>query len=924
MRRLPAQSMYDHGVMTAVFLILAFGSGAASLIYQVVWMRRLALVFGSTTLATSTVLAAFLGGLAVGTVLWARFADRRSRSTLIIFGVVEVATGLYGLASLGIFRGVEAIYLAAYPSIAGYAGLYATLQFLLCAMAIVPPALLMGASLPLLIHRLNADAEFVHRVGAVYGWNTLGAAAGAALATFRLIPGVGLFGAVAVAAVINLLVGFAAFFTSSRWSEAEPSVEPERAEIRRDQTTTFVLLAGIALSGFAAITFEIVWARLLAMIMGSSVYAFGTLVVVILLGLGTGSAIYGGVKRTAEGHQKLFALLEGLIALTGAASLLLLPRMPGWFLRFFPLFRENFDLQVTAYFIIAAAVALVPSLFFGATFPAVVGALGGDVGWRPGKTIGITYAVNTIGTVAGAWLTGFILISRIGVHATAIVGVLAAAAASLLVWARCAERMLPRLPALGPSVAAMLLILAVPNWPQQVFAAGIGFFAPRYGSGETLEEVVNRMRLLYYRDGVSATISVDETGSDLFYRSNGKTDASTQPGDTANQMLLGHLPMLLHPEPREVFVLGLGTGMTAAAVARYPVQGIDIVELEPAGIEAARYFDSYTNRVLDDPRVEMIIGDGRNRLLAVPKQYDVVISDPSDLWVAGISSLATVEYYQTVRARLRQGGVFAQWIHTHTLLPEDFALVTATFHAVFPHIQIWMSSQGDLIFVGAADPVAWDFNRLKKHFDQTAGVAEDMKAIGIWHPFALFGAYVLGETETAALAAEASGLHTDDHPVLEFRTPRSLYVETTPMIAQELNRFRKADPPVVPGFDLERDLDAEGNYLLGFAYASVGRPDLGVKYMEKSTTMAPNEPQFFVGLAHQYQQTGRIPEAQAAYEKALNLDLNNVEALLSLGEIRLELGQIEWTRLLAERALRLAPQNARAHALVDRLQEAER
>jgi len=470
----------------------------------------------------------------------------------------------------------------------------------------------------------------------------------------------------------------------------------------------------------------------------------------------------------------------------------------------------------------------------------------------------------------------------------------------------------------------VLVILAIPSWPREVFAAGIGFFAPRYGNGETLEEIVGQMELLYYRDGVSATISVDRTGEALFYRSNGKTDASTQPGDTANQMLLGHIPMLLHPAPQDIFVLGLGTGMTAAAVARYPVKTIDIVEAEPAGIPAARFFDNYTNRVLEDPRVHLIIGDGRNRLLADQKQYDVIISDPSDLWVAGIGSLATLEYYRTVAARLRSGGVFAQWVHTHTLLPEDFDLLVATFHAAFPQTRIWMSAQGDLIFVGTREPATWDYRRLNQHFEKTAGVADDLKSIGIWTPYALFAAHVLGEAETDALVHNVAGVHTDDHPVLEFRTPRSLYVDTTPMIVQELDRYHQLNPPAIASFDPQHDLDAEGAYLLGFAYGSLGRTELGITYMQRSTTMAPDRPMFFVGLANQYRHAGRLAEALTAYETALNLDLNNVEALLSLGEIRLDAGQIEWTRLLAERALRLEPQNARAHALVDRLQETER
>ena len=952
-------------VMSLVLLVMAVASGAASLAYQVVWMRRLALVLGSTTLATSTVLAAFLGGLAIGTWLWGRVADRRPQSTLIVFAVIEIATGLYGFASLWIFRGVEALYLAAYPALADRASLFTGLQFVLSALAILPPVILMGGSLPLLarmmMRRMVVDAGGIVRcAGALYGWNTLGAAAGAAAATYALLPAVGLTATVRLAAAVNLLVGAAAFAAfkherlrmQARAERERDSAKPPTkgaassidARSRKqaeplatasspmpsgvigdlpDPMTRFLILMGFALSGFAATTFEIVWTRLLAMVMGSSVYAYGTLIVVVLAGLGLGSALYSREQRTAEEHQRAFALRACWITFTAALSVIILPRIPLLFVRYFPLFRDAFGWQIAAHFAVAAMVALIPSLLFGATFPAAVGSLGGSAA-RLGRTIGAAYAANTIGTVAGAWLAGFVLIPTIGLRATMTIGVLAAAATGASVWWRVRSPRLLRLPALAPAVAGVLIAVLVPAWPREVFAAGIGFFAPRYGIGEAFDDIVGRMRLLYYRDGISSTISVDETGQTLYYRSNGKTDASTEAGDMANQLLLGHLPMLLHPAPRNVFVLGLGTGMTAAAVARYPVQQIDIVELEPAGAEAARFFDRYTRKVLDDPRVQLTIGDGRNRLLALPKQYDVVISDPSDIWVAGTGSLATLEYYRTVRARLRPGGVFVQWIHTHTLLPEDFALLTATFHAVFPHTQIWTSAQGNLILLGADEAVGWDYARLKEHFARTPGVAEDLESIGIWDPFALFGAHLLGEDEVNELVRTVGGLHTDDHPVLEFRTPRSLYVETTPMVEQALDKLRRPEAPSIAGLNPERDLDADGTYLLGFAYASLGRPELGIPYMERSTNMAPDRPQFFVGLAHQYREAGRIPDAEKSYERALTLDLNNVEALVSLGEIRLDGGQIEWTRVLADRALRRAPQNARVHVLIERLLEAER
>ena len=919
---------------SVIIPILAALSGAASLTYQIVWMRRLALVFGSTTLATSTVLAAFLGGLAIGAWLWGRLADSRPQSALTFFAIIEIATGIYGFLSLPVFRIVQAMYLAVYPSLADHASLFMGVQFILSALAILLPTILMGASLPLLARfNLSKTGGMVGAAGAIYSWNTLGAACGAAATTYALLPTLGLSTTIALAAGVNVLVGASAIFMRSRKWAASPSprtaadLTPSRATgaPAPDRLIEILILIGFAASGFAATTFEVSWTRLLAMVMGSSVYAFGTLVVVVLAGLGFGSALYSLTQRAAtiDDHRRWFAVLEFLIACATALSLIILPRIPFLFIRYFPLFRDAFRWQIAAHFAAAAMVALAPSLLFGATFPAVVGSLGGSA-TRFGHTIGAAYVANTIGTVAGAGLAGFVLIPTIGLRATMTLGVLATAAAGFGVWWRITSPRLPRIAELTPALAGLLIIALLPTWPREVFAAGIGFFAPRLDSDETLADVVSRMRLLYYRDGINTTISVDQTGQSLFYRSNGKTDASTDPVDMANQLLLGHLPMLLHPAPHDVFVLGLGTGITAAAVARYPVQRIDIVELEPAAAKAARFFDSYTRKVLDDPRVHLIIGDGRNRLLGMPTQYDVIVSDPSDIWVAGTGSLTTLEYYRIVAARLRPNGIFAQWVHTHALQPDDLELLAATFHAVFPHMQIWTSAPGNLIFLGTRDSVPWDYARLKQRFSGVPGVADDLQVVGVLQPFALFGAQVLGENESALFVRDVDGFHTDDHPLLEFRTPRSLYIDTTPMITQELSDARNPEAPAIVGFDPEHDLDAEGAYLLGFAYATAGQMNQAITYMEQSTKMAPDRPLYFVGLGNQYRAAGRTADARRAYERALEMDINNVEALLSLGEIRLDEGQLKWTRVLAERALLLAPQDARAHDLLGKLDEAER
>ena len=917
--------------------IAASASGAASLVYLLVWMHSSVLVFGDTALVTLALAVTFIGGLTIGTWIGGRLADCRPHLSLIAFAAIELAAGLYGFASLRIFHLVASLHPAVYPSSADHGHFLTGVQLTLSALVMLPPAILMGGSLPLLARRAAVnESGLVRGGGEIYGFTALGAAAGAVAMTYGLLPAVGLTSTVALAAALNVLVGVVAFsaYMLARKHPAPPDAASVTSGVpggvtgdSSDHMSAFLILIAFTISGLAVMTFELGWVRLAAMVMGASIYVYTASIVIALTGIGIGSALYGYPQRTSAGHQRWFALLAFLMAFTFALSLILLQRIPFLFARYFPLFRNSFGRQIAAQFIAAAVVMLLPSLLFGAMFPAIIGSLGVAAD-RVGSTIAVAYVANMIGMVAGACLAELALIPTVGLRAAMDLGVLAAVAAGVGVWWCIGVPKLPRLWTLSPAAAALLVVGILPPWPREVFAAGIGVVAPRLSTDETFGDIVKGMRLLYYHDGRSATISVDKTGQTLFFRSNGKTESSTDPADIANQLLLGHLPMLLHPAPRDILVLGLGTGMAAAAVARYPVQRIDIVEPEPAVAQAARLFDSYTRKVLDDPRVHLIMGDSRNRLLEFPKQYDAVISDlssdQSDVWVAGAASLDTLEFYRAVGARLKPGGIFVQCLRSQGLLPDDLDLLTATFHAAFPHLQIWTSAPGNLLLLGTRDYVAWNYARLEQDFTHTQGVAEDLNSIGIWHPFALFGAQILGENEANTFTRNIEEFNTDDRPTLEFRTPRSLYVETTSKIAKELNPFRRPEAAPITGFDPQRDLDADGAYLLGFAYASRGQSDLAIRYMERSTTMAPNRPMFLVGLGNQYRAAGRVFDARTAYERALALDLNNLEALVSLGEIRLDEGQMEWTRVLTDRALRLAPQNARVHALIDRLQETER
>jgi spermidine synthase len=921
--------------MRRTLLLFALASGAASLVYQIVWMRRLVLVFGSATLATSTVLVVFLGGLALGAWICGHVVDRHVGRALTIYGLVEAGIGIYALASPWAFDGMERLYLAAYPALESQPGWYVGLQFTLSVLVILLPAAFMGGTVPLLARGVVGRREAVAGVGALYGWNTLGAATGAAVVTYGLLPTLGITAAVSAAAAVNLLIGGAALGLGAlRQRAAARGVVPpttDEAAARdgppspggeRDGPPALPLLVGFALSGLAAMGYEVAWARLLGLVMGSSVYAFGTLVVVLLTGLGLGSVLYGRLRLEPSRHFAAFGVIQVLLALGGAASLLIAPHLPFVLMRFFPIARDAFGWQIVSHFVLAALVAFLPSLLMGAAFPAAVGSLRPGLA-RVGRAIGTAYGANTIGTVVGAFLSGFVLVPGIGLRATIIVGVVAnlIAGASVLFVATPGRR---RWPLLAPALVVLVIVVTLPPWPREVFAIGTGFFAPMFGTSEGLARGVAQLRLLYYRDGFNTTISVDDAGGHLVYRSNGKTDASTYPRDMANQVLLGHVPMLVHPAPRDVFVLGLGTGVTAAAVARHPVRRIDIAELEPAAIGAVRFFERQNRRILGDQRVRLILGDGRNRLLGAPDRYDVVISDASDIWMAGVGTLFTVEFYQTVLARLNPGGVMVQWLHTSSLAASEFRLLVATFRAVFPRMEIWSSGVGDLFLIGSVEPVPWVYGRVVQRIDDTAGLRADLQSVGIWHPAALFAAFVIGDEGIARLVEPVRRLHTDDLPTLEFVTPRSLYVDTIAQLEDLLAGLRGTPFPPVMGFDPRHDMDAEATSLLGFAYASQGRLTLGIGYMERAVEMAPDRAPLWVGLGTRYREAGRAGDAERAYMRAVVVAPGDVEARIVLGAFLLDQRQNVRALQVAQAALRLAPDNGRAKDLLARATAAAR
>ncbi len=871
------------GVVACFFL-----SGATGLVYEVLWIRMLGLVFGHTVFAVTTVLTAFMAGLGLGAWLFGRLVDRRARP-LRLYGLLELGVGVFCLAVPLVLPWAETLYRA----LARAAGLsflaFSLAQFVLVLALLLPPTTLMGATLPVLSRVFVTDAATAgRRVGALYALNTLGAVVGTALAGYVLLPALGMRATLGLAAAVNVVVGLAIVLADRHLAAAggatPPPAPPAAAEAWPPAARAVAL--GLAVSGAASMIYEVAWTRALSLVIGSSTYAFTAMLLAFLLGLALGSALFSRLGGGAASVATLGLLQLGV----GAAALALVPvfaRLPDVLVRALAVsLAPGFVVLVQV--ALAVGALLAPTLLIGAAFPCAVQAAARGAG-RVGGDVGRLYAANTLGAIAGTVVAGFVLLPWLGAQG-AMKAAIALNLALGVALVAAGRRAAPRWVAPAAAVAALALViglLRVPAWDPAVMAAGAAVYPRQYqrfaGQGGVARAMADS-RLLFYHDGLTATVSVHREGPTTFLRVNGKTDASNGL-DMHMQLMLGHLPLLARPHARTALVIGLGSGVTAGAAAGHAgVERVDVVEIEPAVLTAAGFFARENRGALTDPRVRVIVGDARNVLLAVDGRWDVIVSEPSNPWIGGMATLFTAEFYALARSRLAPGGVMAQWVDGYTLSPADLKMVVKTFRTAFPATTVWNAhGQADFILLGAVDARPLDLDEVAAAWAASAPLREDFARMGFVSPPAFLADFLLGEADAAGLALGAD-LNTDDRLPLEFSTPRSLYADTASDNYRMVRAFRTRELPSVTGAAAGR-LDAPA-----------ARHDLGVAYLRK----------------------GMAAEAAAQFERALARDARHVPSLLGLARAQVALGLPLRAIETLQAAARLDPRSAEAPALLAR------
>ncbi len=735
-----------------LLLVLFAVSGATSLIGEVVWMRALGLVVGNSVWAAAAVVTAWMVGLALGGWLGGRLAPGLRRH-LRVYAAAEVGVALFYLASPELLPRLQRLAAGLTPDLSGHLLAGMAGRFLLSVVVLLPPTCLMGLTLPVLAERARGS-RLAGTVGTLYGVNTLGAVAGVLLAAYLLLPTVGGWGALAVAALAAGVVAAAAVLLERRLPAPEKPEPGEDDGIRHSSPGHLLLVAAM---GGAALSAELAWVRILVLHLGSRVYAFSLMLAVYLLGIGLGGTAVRALGSRL-GHPR--RLLAG--AQLWAAGMLLVTLLPlsnfGGLMAWIGAVlhpRLSFAGLQTVELLAVAVVVLPVTLFFGASFPLAVAADPAQA--SAGRHTGRVAAANTAGAVAGAVLTPMLLLPLLGVQRTLLL--LALGHVGIAVVLRGSRRWLTPL-VLGASAVAAGLVLP----PDLVLRAAVG------------EEP--GARLVALDESLTATVLVrryeDARGSWFSLELNGVNVAGSSPELLAIQQLQGQVPLLQTAEPRRVLHIGFGSGGTCWAVSRHPVQRIDVVEIAPEVLAVSdRYFAGINHHVLADPRVHTIINDGRNYLLATDEHYDAILSDSIHPVYAGNSTLYTLEYFQMCRNHLRPGGVVSMWLPLYSLSRESFLQILSAFSQVFPGTVVWYDT-GVLneftVVTGRVDPgpieVRWDEL-------QDPALAPSLAIAGVHRPEDLGERVLLGPDEVGRLCADVPP-HVDDLPTVEYRSGRIL------------------------------------------------------------------------------------------------------------------------------------------------------
>lgn len=743
-----------------IILLLFFLSGFSGLLYEVVWTRVFGLIFGNTTLAISTVLAAFMFGLALGSVILGKYSDR-VKNHLKIYAFLELGVGV-SASLIPLLKGpIEGLFATVYPSLENLPLALNLFKFLIAFLIMLPATFLMGGTLPVLSHSLvRAREKLGMDLGQLYSINTFGAMMGSLVTGFFLIRLIGVLSSILTAVFFNFVIAIIAFILSRSFSTGTTSEEKSPATFL--DRTSKIVIAVMTLSGFVALSYEVLWSRVLVFVFTNSVYAFTVILTTFLFGIAFGAYAIGRFADRSQKPATLLGWVQAGIGITVFLASLILINLPDIHYRIFTLEPNTTWWHWNAIrFVEAFLVMFLPTFLMGASFPVAAKAVVPHLS-KLGSGLGVLYFFNTIGGVLGSFLTGFVFISLFGASATMAAMILLSLAAGIFLILQKHFETKPKRALAYIIPMLVLLALAVQFTPKKLFTVA-------YSTTE------RNLELIDYREGMEGTVTVHLQKTPFEEKKRIDVDGLNVAGTSfmlrTLQTLQGHLPLIVHGKAEKVLQIGFGTGQTSYSALLHPIGQFTLVEISENVLElSALHFQEINKGVIENPRFRPVILDGKNYLKYTGEKYDVIMNDANYAVATGSASLFTKDHFEYCKSKLKPGGLLSTWMTTD-LDPRDFKIVLKTFQSVFPYSFLWMAPNcinKQVVLMGATQPLSFDFGRMQKLFENPQ-IRTELAAVNIGSAYDLLDCLVLDPQGIAAIAGDAP-MNTDNHPILEFST----------------------------------------------------------------------------------------------------------------------------------------------------------
>ena len=771
-------------------LLLFVGSGCAALIYEVVWFQLLQLSIGSSTVSLSVLLGVFMGGMCLGSLLLPRYLNARQHP-LKVYAYLEIGIGICGLVVLFLVPALGNLY----TKIAGSGGISIVLRALVASICLIPPTLLMGATLPAIARWVETTPKGVSWLGFFYGGNLAGAVSGSLLAGFYLLPNYDMPTATYAAVALNLIVAVLALGIAARTPHLVVTDEADARPLTAQPGAARVVYVAIALSGLTALGAEVVWTRLLSLIFGATAYTFSLILAVFLIGLGIGSTLGSALARNVPNPRTALGWCQlGLCVTLAWAAYATSGSLPYWPINpsipsswpsTLPIAKEIPWLMFQLDLMRAIWVMLPGAILWGASFPLALAGIAAR-GQDSARLVGGVYAANTVGAIFGALVTGLVLIGFFGsqVAQQALIGVAALSGLLLLTAPGASSIPAPAL-VIVVAIGAGLFARFVPEVPGILIAYG------RYAA-----TWVGQNEIIYKGEGITASVAVSRTPNGVLnYHNAGKVQASSEPQDMRLQRMLGHITTLVPKSPSRVLVIGCGAGVTAGAVSVDPkVTNQTIAEIEPLVPRVvSKYFSEHNFSVVTNPKVHVQFDDARHYLLTTKETFDAVTSDPLDPWVKGAATLYTREFFNEVKRHLNPGGVVTLFVQLYESNEAAVKSEVATFLEAFPQGAVFANTangQGyDLVlFVQlGGGKINVDAVQARLSDPANAKIAQSLREIGINSAVDLFGTYA-GSTSDMKKWLSDAAINTDRNLRLQYLAGRGLNLYQSDLIYRSMIR----------------------------------------------------------------------------------------------------------------------------------------